>query len=91
MEEQHLGFLRGGNDLASNSCDSLDDDSTIEITSMLNKCENESSRLSTYLQLEIEDGSPFGNIASSTALNSSRTQPASDLRFSPIARELRGT
>ena len=68
MEEQHLGFLRGGNDLASNSCDSPDDDSSIEITSMLDKRENELIRLSTYLQLEIEGGSPFGNIEPSTAL-----------------------
>ena len=67
MEEQHLGFLRGGNDLTSDSCNSPDDDSSIEITSMLDECENELIRLSTYLQLETEDGSPFGNIVSSTA------------------------
>jgi hypothetical protein len=46
---------RSSNDLTSDSCDSPDGDSSVEITSMLDECENELIRLSTYLQLETED------------------------------------
>ena len=51
MEEEHLESLLGGTDLTS---DSLDDDSSVEINSMVDE-ENELVRLSTYLQLESED------------------------------------
>ncbi|CAF4738728.1 unnamed protein product [Rotaria sp. Silwood2] len=55
MNEQHLESLYDDKDSTSDSCNSSDDDSSVEITSTIDKGENELVRLSTYLQLDSEE------------------------------------
>jgi hypothetical protein len=55
MEEQHLAPLCSDEDSSFDNYNSSDDDSSVEITSTIDECENELVRLSTYLQLESED------------------------------------
>ena len=42
-------------DSSSTDCSSSDDDSSVEITSTVDECENELGHLSTYFRLESED------------------------------------
>jgi hypothetical protein len=55
MEEEHLASLGANEDSSFNDCSSSDDDSSVEITSTIDECENELVHLSTYLRLESED------------------------------------
>ena len=55
MEEQHLEPLLGDKGSNSDSLDSSDDDSSVEITSTIDEDENELVHLSTYLHLNSED------------------------------------
>lgn len=54
MEREHHQSLH---ECENSDCDTdSSDDSSIEITSNIDQCENELIRLSTYLHLESEDG-----------------------------------
>lgn len=52
--DEHLLFIGNAEDSHSDNDNSSDDDSSVEITSTPDECENELIRLSTYLQLESE-------------------------------------
>jgi hypothetical protein len=52
MEEEHLASLDANKDSGSNDCSSSDDASSVEITSNIDECENESVDNSTYLRPE---------------------------------------
>jgi hypothetical protein len=55
MEEEHLIPICEDENPSFDNYDSSDDDTSVEITSTIDKCENELIRLLTYLQLESED------------------------------------
>ena len=55
MIEEHLCSVFESEDPNFDSGDSSDDDSSVEITSNIDQCEDELIRLSTYLRLESED------------------------------------
>ncbi|CAF4384638.1 unnamed protein product, partial [Rotaria sp. Silwood2] len=54
MEEQHLASISDDEGSSFDDDNSSDGDSSVEVTSTIDECENELVRLSTYLQLESE-------------------------------------
>jgi hypothetical protein len=56
MEEEHLMSSSEDENLSFDNYESSDDDSSVEITSTIDECENELICLLTYFQLESEEG-----------------------------------